>query len=265
METVKKRDKSLFKIGEVMNILGVTRKTLLVYENAGLLVPAVKDNETGFRYYSADNMTQIRSIRTLQALGLTLKEVAEYYADTENIESRLQRLIDLRLELDKIIRLLQVRAAKQGDLTVHKTTLHRQVCFTRRFQCKDVAEAIKFLRDTYIDAAHTGEMSLDERMFTMRMSPATDKLEVMCCIPMKNDYDGPERMEFEEAHALCIYYRGPYEGIETAHLALLEHAKKHNIEIAGPFRSIYLEGPPNRGDNREDYITLVAVPVKETV
>ena len=73
---MKKHDDSLFQIGEVTKILGVTRKALLVYENMGLLTPAVKDESSGFRYYSADNMTQIRSIRSLQALGLSLKEVA---------------------------------------------------------------------------------------------------------------------------------------------------------------------------------------------
>jgi DNA-binding transcriptional MerR regulator len=40
--------------------MGVTRKTLLVFENMGLLTHAFKDEESGYRYYSADNMTQIR-------------------------------------------------------------------------------------------------------------------------------------------------------------------------------------------------------------
>ena len=39
---MKKYDDSLFQIGEVTKILGVTRKALLVYEDMGLLTPAVK-------------------------------------------------------------------------------------------------------------------------------------------------------------------------------------------------------------------------------
>ena len=57
---MKKHNEDLFQIGEVAKILGVTRKTILVYEDMGLLTPAVKDEESGYRYYSADNMTQIR-------------------------------------------------------------------------------------------------------------------------------------------------------------------------------------------------------------
>lgn len=78
---VKKQDENLFKIGEIVKILGVTRKTILGYEEMGLLEPAIKDESSGYRYYTADNMTQIRSIRSLQTLGLA--EIREYYYDTE--------------------------------------------------------------------------------------------------------------------------------------------------------------------------------------
>lgn len=116
---MKKYDDNLFKMGEITKILGVTRKTLLVYENMGLLTPAVKDEQSGYRYYTADNMTQIRSIRSLQALGLSLTEIAEYYYDTQNLDHHLERLMNLRASLDRNIQMLQVRAAKRGDLTVH--------------------------------------------------------------------------------------------------------------------------------------------------
>lgn len=260
---MKKHDDSLFRIGEVAKILGVTRKTLLVYEDMGLLTPAVKDESSGYRYYTADNMTQIRSIRSLQALGLSLKEVAEYYYDTKSIDLHLQRLLELRATLDRNIQMLQVRSAKPGDLTVRSVVLPRQVCFCRRYQCKDTDEAAVNLRDTYIAAARTGSMSMMARMFTMRLSNDPDTLDLMCCIPVDDNFDGPERMEFVETAALCIYYRGPYEGTGAAIRALAEYVKENNIQVTGSFRSIYLEGPPNRGENSADYITQVAVSVKD--
>ena len=259
---MKKYKDELFKIGEVSKILGVTRKAILVYEEIGLLTPAYKDEESGYRYYSADNMTQIRSIRSLQSLGLSLKEVAAYYYDSENIDIYLQHLMELRASLDRNIQMLQVRSAKRGDLMIHKTSLPQQVCFCRQYQCKDTAEAATVLRDTYIDAARTGKMSMVARMFTMRMTNDSENLDLMCCIPVDSSFDGPERMEFAETPALCIYYRGPYEGIATAIRALAEYTKDNHIEITGAFRSIYLEGPPSRGNNSADYITQIAVPVK---
>ncbi len=258
---MKKHDDSLFQIGEAAGILGITRKTILGYEEMGLLSPAIKDEESGYRYYSADNLTQIRSIRSLQALGLSLKEVAEYYYDTENMDKHLHRLYDLRAMLDRNIQMLQVRSAKQGDMTVRQTVLPRQVCFARRYDCKDVAEAAICLRDTYIAAARTGKMSMQARMFTMRMSLEAEALSLMCCIPVEDGFAGPDRLELAETPALCIYYRGPYEGTITAIQALIGHMELNNINPTGPFRSIYLEGPPSRGEHSEDYITQVAVPI----
>ena len=191
-----------------------------------------------------------------------MKEVAEYYYDTENIDVHLKRLMDLRSSLDRNIQMLQMRSARRGDLTVHKTSLPRQVCFCRRYQCEDVSEAANKLRDTYIAAARTGKMSTLGRMFTMRMSQPTEKLDLMCCIQVEDGFDGPERIEFLEAQALCIYYRGPYEGTSTAIRALMQYINENNVETIGPFRSIYLEGPPNRGENSGDYITQIAVPIK---
>jgi len=111
---MRKHDESLFQIGEVMKIMGITRKTLRVYEDMGLLTPAVQDEESGYRYYSVDNITQIRAIKSLQSLGLPLKEVAEYYYDTENIDGYLQRLLDLRTALDRNIQMLQIRATNRA-------------------------------------------------------------------------------------------------------------------------------------------------------
>ena len=91
---MRKQSEHLFKIGEIAKILGVTRKTILVYEEMGLLTPAVKDEASGYRYYTADNMTQIRAIRSLQTLGLSLAEIREYYYDTENLDRYLDRLMD---------------------------------------------------------------------------------------------------------------------------------------------------------------------------
>ena len=259
---MKKQDENLFKIGEITKILGVTRKTILVYEDMGLLTPAVKDEASGYRYYSADNMTQIRSIRTLQTLGLSLAEIREYYYDSTNLDHYLEHLMELRAALDRNIQLLQVRAVKPGDLSIRRVCLPKQVCFCRRYQCKNVTEAAEKLHGTYIAAARTGLMSMTGRMFTMRMSQDCDVLDLLCCIPVESSFAGAERVEFAETPALCIYFRGAYEESVTAIRTLIKYVEENNICVTGHFRSIYLEGPPNRGKNTIDYITQIAVPIE---
>lgn len=84
----------------------------------------------------------------------------------------------------------------------------------------------------------------------------------MCCIPVNDEFMGDEREEFVETPALCIYYRGSYEGIGTAIAALDTYVRENHVQTTGYYRSIYLEGPPNRGANSNDYITEVAVPIR---
>lgn len=258
---MKKPDENLFKIGEIAKILGITRKTILVYEEMGVLTPAVKDENSGYRYYTADNMTQIRSIRSLQTLGLSLSEIREYYYDSKNLDHHLERLMELRAALDRNIQLLQVRAAKPCDLSIHRVRLPKQVCFCRRYPYKNTADASDKLRDTYIAAARTGKMSMTARMFTVRIGQPDMGQDLMCCIPVEDDFAGEERTEFAETSALCIYYRGAYEEIGTAFAALNTYVETNHIQTTGPFRCIYLEGPPSRGEHSSDYITQVVVPI----
>ncbi len=164
----------------------------------------------------------MRTPNVTSKLGLTLKEVAEYYYDTKNMDIHLARLTALRTSLDRNIQMLQVRSAKPGDLTVHKTILPRVICYCRRYVCENIVDASNKLRDTYIAAARTGKMSMLDRMFTMRMCSQTEKLDLMCCIPIDSSYNGPERTEFAETPALCIYYRGPYEGTANAIQTLMK-------------------------------------------
>lgn len=72
-----------------------------------------------------------------------------------------------------------------------------------------------------------------------------------------------ERTEFAETNALCIYYRGPYEKTTDAIRALTQYINANQIKTTGAFRSIYIEGAPNRDENTADYITPIAVPVAE--
>lgn len=258
-----KPSQNLFQIGETAKFLDVSRKMILNYEELGLLVPAYKDEASGYRYYTVDNFTQIRSIRSLQSLGLSLSEIKEYYYDVNNIEEQIKRFTELRAVLDKNIQLLQARASKKGEMTVRHTVLPKQVCFCRRFCCRDIPEATIRLRETYIDAAKTGLLSNASRMFSARIGKDPAELDLLFCIPVKDEFKGPERTVFSEAPALCIFYRGPYEGTKEAIAALRKYIEGNHIKTDGPYRSIYLEGPLNRGKNVDNYITQIAVPIAD--
>lgn len=69
-------DKQIYmRIGEFANFFDVSQKALRIYEKMEILQPAYIDDETGYRYYTADQIKQLNAVIELKALGFTLKEI----------------------------------------------------------------------------------------------------------------------------------------------------------------------------------------------
>ena len=95
-----KRDDKLFSIGEIAKALGVTRRIILHYEERGLIEPDKRDDATNNRYYTIDTFTKLRSIRSLQNLGLTLDEIRDYYNDSTDLMPLIRRMEEMRDQLN---------------------------------------------------------------------------------------------------------------------------------------------------------------------
>ncbi len=256
------KNRILFQIGELARICGVTRKAILVYENAGALKPAYVDPHSNFRYFSAENISRVRSIRFLQSVGLSLKEISEYYNNPDKVHYYLNRLIETREILNHRINELQLRATERGDLTVHKIIAPRQVFFAKRHICKSVSEIADRLMDTDVEAVKTGFAQSEARIFTLWNSIKADEFDVINCIPMTEEFDGPERIVLEESPSICIYFRGPYNELKIARNRLFEYAEENNYEITGRVSTVYLEGKITFGNKPENFLTQVLVPIK---
>jgi len=66
-----------FRIGEFARVNGVTKHTLIHYDDIGLLTPAITE-ENGYRYYIDKQYSDFSNISQLKELGLSLKEIDEY-------------------------------------------------------------------------------------------------------------------------------------------------------------------------------------------
>ncbi len=65
----------MFKIGEFSRLCQVPVSALRYYAEIGLLLPARVDGQSGYRYYSAGQLSQISRILALRDLGLSLDQV----------------------------------------------------------------------------------------------------------------------------------------------------------------------------------------------
>ncbi|MFD4443094.1 MerR family transcriptional regulator [Nocardia sp. NPDC058519] len=74
-------DTELITIGAFARACGLSASALRFYADAGILVPAVVDEVTGYRYYAPEQTDTARLIRHLRAVDMPLPAVAAVLAD----------------------------------------------------------------------------------------------------------------------------------------------------------------------------------------
>ena len=253
-------EKNLFQIGEVTKALGITRRMLINYENLGLVKPAVRNDSSGFRYYSADEIVHIRIIRVLQNMGLSLAEIRDYFNDTTLLGEQIDRLVLMRNQLDQHIAQLRLRQAAICAEEVHHVALPAFTAFCREFHTDSLSQKTDDLRQTYVDALKVCRLDIGNKLRT-RISIA-DRAEGMYIVPVSPESKGPDIKTFPQTGAICIYHRGPYENFPDVYNRLLRYADENGLTPQGDFIDIYMEGPPTHGTNKNAYMTQVAMPIK---
>jgi DNA-binding transcriptional MerR regulator len=67
----------MFRIGEFSKIAQVSGRLLRFYDEIGLLSPTFTDPQTGYRFYSAQQLPRLNRILVLKELGLSLGQIAQ--------------------------------------------------------------------------------------------------------------------------------------------------------------------------------------------
>jgi DNA-binding transcriptional MerR regulator len=115
------------QISDLAESLGITSRTIRLYEKIGLVEPP-KRTEGGVRYYEKADLTRFKFVLRLKTLGLTLdemKELAELYNREDRIPDkimpRLTELLDTHLNSikDKIATLQRL----EKDISEYRTRI----------------------------------------------------------------------------------------------------------------------------------------------
>ena len=77
---------NLISIGDISEMYDISKRTLRLYHEMGLLVPAKVDEWTGYRYYEQSQTERLDLILQMKSSGLTLKQIRELL-DTENLNT----------------------------------------------------------------------------------------------------------------------------------------------------------------------------------
>ena len=96
----------MMKIGEFAKISGLPVKTLRFYDQAGLLPPAYIDGQSGYRYYTGDQLLTVKRILAYKEQGFTLDQIRVLLDDISRNEA-LERLRSKQSELVRTIETAQ--------------------------------------------------------------------------------------------------------------------------------------------------------------
>lgn len=93
----------MFKISEFSRLSKVSLKTLRYYDQIGILKPRKVDHDTGYRYYSADQLLELNRILIYKDLGFTLPQIIQLLQEDISLEN-IQGMFKLkRSEIQQII------------------------------------------------------------------------------------------------------------------------------------------------------------------
>ena len=85
----------MYSIGRFSKIMGISTKTLIWYDNIGLLKPDFVNEENGYRYYTADSIKKLANIQYFQSLDFSIDEIMHMSKSViENKMKELQNKID---------------------------------------------------------------------------------------------------------------------------------------------------------------------------
>ncbi|MEO0355602.1 MAG: helix-turn-helix domain-containing protein, partial [Cyanobacteria bacterium P01_A01_bin.3] len=150
----------MFRIGEFSKIAQVPASQLRYYDEIGLFTPIHSDRETGYRYYSVQQLAQLNRILALKDLGLSLEQVKRLVEDEVSVEEirgmltlrKAQIEQNLRSEAIRLqvvesrLQQLESKGQIQDDDVVLKS-LPAQAFLAARHRCRSLSETFAIVQD----------------------------------------------------------------------------------------------------------------------
>jgi MerR family transcriptional regulator, repressor of the yfmOP operon len=114
------------QISDLAEMLGITTRTIRLYEKLGLVEPP-KRTDGRVRYYETEDITRFKFVLKLKTLGLSLdemKELADIY-DRERVPERIMpRLLEL---LDSHLKNIREKVETLQSLETEIAAYHKRI------------------------------------------------------------------------------------------------------------------------------------------
>ena len=97
----------LLKIGEVADFFQISVKAVRIYEKKGIITPAYIDPESGYRYYTPDQLHQMAALLELKALGFSLDEIKDVLVGESSKEALYKAMEEKRRNWENLVIMAQ--------------------------------------------------------------------------------------------------------------------------------------------------------------
>lgn len=268
----------MFSIGEFSRITGLTVKTLRFYHEKGLLVPALIDKSSGYRYYDRANIEKARLIVSLRDMELSISDIGELldrYDDQaqildflqshkQQLEERIRSLTNITESLDYIIKSEQEAAMtlQQASFVVEEKDLQPLLIASVRMKGKysDCGKGFSLIGKKLGRYIYGKPFCL---YYDGDYRP--DDADLEACIPIKREkqIEGISVRTLPGGSCLSLLHKGPYDELGRSYEIILGHAKDKGYEIVLPTREVYIKGPGMlfKG-NPKNYLTEIQLPIQ---
>lgn len=269
-----KESGALYKIGMFAAMNHVTVKTLRFYEEQGLLMPAVINQENGYRYYTLSQMAVLHQITALKMAGFTLEEIAHIHSGADEEAVLRKKKSEL---IAKIADLTRQIAVVDGYLSKKKTGLSHPVLIKTipettvaamrvRIESYDSLFDVMPEMGTLMEKAGC-ECALPEYCFTNYLEPGYKDEDILVEIceavtGAKQEIGGLYFRTLPEIQAACIYHKGSYGTLSESYESVLKYFEENGYEIAGAIRESYIDGVWNQ-DEESGWLTEIQIPVRK--
>lgn len=261
----------MFKIGEFSKLTQISIRMLRHYDELGLLIPAYTDPTSGYRFYTAQQLTRLNRIRALQDLGLSLEQIGGLLTDDLSpAEFRAMLLLKQAEVQDRIgqeqarlariaLRLQQIEQADHA-YDIRLKQIEPQWVASLRDSIEAYGELGVLYQEIY-DALPKPTLDGIHAAIWHDESYRESQIDVEALIflrgPLTIEHPRVQIKELPAQRVMSLVYEGAFDRIELAYQAVIQWIEQQAYRISGPNREVYLHvAMPFRSDDESSVVEI---------
>lgn len=265
-------------IGEFSAVTSLTIKSLRLYHEKGILIPAQIDEFTQYRYYDSANYETALSIKILREHEFSLseiKEILDEIGDEQNLLERLQRKVE---EIQNKIKRYEVisnslsntiKIEKENNMSTEQgfEIEEKEVetiliaGYRMQGQYQEIGKGFKIVGKKF--GRHINGKSLG--LYYDGEYKENDA-DFEACFPVRKGVseEGISVRELKGGRCMSLIHKGPYDTLHESYKKIFTAFNEKGYEKLLPTREIYLKAPGMifKG-NPNNYLTEIQLFIKE--